>query len=208
MRRSGPSTQFALSSDGRVFERLSRDTPSDTSRRDDRSSRRAWVTGSPLERRGLALPGMSKCYLTFDAEFKWTQDTTDFVPVMSGGLLAISKRWWDQLGGLDPDMRGWGGENIDQSLRIWRCGGEIVSAPTSYVAHMWRDPNKPQTRSKYVVPPNSKNTNIVLPSRVPLSPAGGPGARRKDGPRRARRRLTWETGSRPRRSSSIRTSSL
>ena len=36
-------------------------------------------------------------------------------------------------------MKGWGGENLDLSLRIWRCGGEIVSANRSYVGHMWRD---------------------------------------------------------------------
>jgi hypothetical protein len=27
--------------------------------------------------------GMSKCYLTFDGEFKWTKDDTEFVPVTS-----------------------------------------------------------------------------------------------------------------------------
>eukprot|EP00957_Ditylum_brightwellii_P068251 5181080-Ditylum_brightwellii.AAC.1 len=36
-------------------------------------------------------------------------------------------------------MMRWGGGNLDQSLRIWRCGGEIVSTSKSYVAHMWRD---------------------------------------------------------------------
>ncbi|KAH8046828.1 N-acetylgalactosaminyltransferase 7 [Aureococcus anophagefferens] len=109
--------------------------------------------------------GMSKCYLTFDGEFKWTKDDTEFVPVasrvMSGGLLAMSRRWWKETGGYDDAMRGWGGENIDQSLRIWRCGGEIVSATQSYVAHMWRDAAKPATRSKYRVPPNAKATNIA-----------------------------------------------
>ena len=105
--------------------------------------------------------GMSKCYLTFDGEFKWTKDDTEFVPVMSGGLLAMSRRWWKETGGYDDAMRGWGGENIDQSLRIWRCGGEIVSATNSYVAHMWRDAAKPATRSKYRVPPNAKATNIA-----------------------------------------------
>ncbi|KAH8046301.1 N-acetylgalactosaminyltransferase 7 [Aureococcus anophagefferens] len=104
--------------------------------------------------------GMSKCYLTFDGEFKWTKDDTEFVPVtsrvMSGGLLAMSRRWWKETGGYDDAMRGWGGENIDQSLRIWRCGGEIVSATNS-----WRDAAKPATRSKYRVPPNAKATNIA-----------------------------------------------
>jgi polypeptide N-acetylgalactosaminyltransferase len=94
--------------------------------------------------------GMSKCYLTFDAEFKWTTDDTPYVPIMSGGLLAISRKWFFEIGGYDSSMKGWGGENLDQSLRIWTCGGEIVSAPDSYVAHMWRDGSE-KTRAKYKI---------------------------------------------------------
>ena len=92
--------------------------------------------------------GMSKCYLSFDAEFKWTNDDTPFVPIMSGGLLAMSRRWWQETGGYDTAMLGWGGENLDQSLRIWLCGGEIYSASDSYVAHMWRDGSKPKTNAR------------------------------------------------------------
>jgi len=44
-------------------------------------------------------------------------------------------------------MHGWGGENLDQSLRAWLCGGEIVRAQTSRIAHMWRTAD-PRTRSK------------------------------------------------------------
>lgn len=51
-------------------------------------------------------------------------------------------------------QKGWGGENIDLSLRIWRCGGEIIAATQSYVGHMWRN-NKPATRAKYKLPPNA-----------------------------------------------------
>jgi hypothetical protein len=69
---------------------------------------------------------------------------------MSGGLLAISRKWFFEIGGYDASMKGWGGENLDQSLRIWTCGGEIVSAPDSYVAHMWRDGSE-KTRAKYKV---------------------------------------------------------
>ena len=103
--------------------------------------------------------GMSKCYITFDSEFKWTTDHTPYVPVMSGGLLAISRQWWVETGGYDADMVGWGGENIDQSLRIWLCGGEIVSAPDSYVAHMWRDGSKPKTGARYSVPAGAPEKN-------------------------------------------------
>lgn len=43
-------------------------------------------------------------------------------------------------------------------MRIWRCGGEIVAAPTSYVGHMWRS-GKKNTRAKYKLPPNSSGLN-------------------------------------------------
>lgn len=45
-------------------------------------------------------------------------------------------------------MIAWGGENIDQSLRSWLCGGRIEVAQGAFVAHMWRDPNNPKTRLK------------------------------------------------------------
>mmetsp|Transcript_108431 Transcript_108431/g.248536 ORF Transcript_108431/g.248536 Transcript_108431/m.248536 type:complete len:553 (+) Transcript_108431:26-1684(+) len=82
--------------------------------------------------------GNVKCWLTWDVDFKWFNDPSPEVPIMSGGLLALSRDWWAQTGGYDKEMRGWGGENLDQSLRSWLCGGEIYSALTSEVAHMWR----------------------------------------------------------------------
>ena len=96
--------------------------------------------------------GLSKCYLTFDAGFKWFNDEKPWVPIMSGGLLAISRDWFFELGGHDQEMQAWGGENLDLSLRIWRCGGEIVYAPKSFVGHMWRVKDKKETSVKYKLP--------------------------------------------------------
>ena len=111
--------------------------------------------------------GMAKCYITLDAEFKWFNgqsqrelaDGVNYVPVLSGGLLAISKRWWNETGGYDDEMQVWGGENIDQSLRVWLCGGEIVSAPDSRIAHMWRLPDKAETHARYKRQGNVATTN-------------------------------------------------
>mmetsp|Transcript_58838 Transcript_58838/g.137831 ORF Transcript_58838/g.137831 Transcript_58838/m.137831 type:complete len:627 (-) Transcript_58838:128-2008(-) len=95
--------------------------------------------------------GFAKCYLTWDADFKWVDSTSAFMPVLSGGLLGISRRWWNETGGYDDGMSGWGGENVDQSLRSWLCGGEIVSLPNAYVAHMWRKTEDPRTKQNYEV---------------------------------------------------------
>jgi glycosyltransferase involved in cell wall biosynthesis len=103
--------------------------------------------------------GIAKCYLSLDVDFRWFDSENDFVPIMSGGLLAMSRQWWIETGGYDETMVGWGGENIDQSLRIWLCGGEIVQATDSHVAHMWRLPNNDFTKAKYKVPEGSVATN-------------------------------------------------
>jgi len=92
--------------------------------------------------------GMAKCYLTWDADFKWFDSDDMYVAVISGGLLGMSRRWWQETGGYDKQMMGWGGENLDQSLRMWLCGGEIVAASDSFVAHMWRV-GDPRTAARY-----------------------------------------------------------
>ena len=61
----------------------------------------------------------------------------------------MSRRWWRETGGYDEQMRGWGGENLDQSLRSWLCGGEIVAVADSSVAHMWRTQSDPRTATRY-----------------------------------------------------------
>ncbi|CAD7955277.1 unnamed protein product [Amoebophrya sp. A120] len=103
--------------------------------------------------------GVAKCYLTFDADFKWFNSDDDYVPLLSGGLLSMSKRWWEETGGYDEFMKGWGGENIDQSLRTWLCGGEMITLPHVQVAHMWRVHSDPRTQRKYSVPGNSVTVN-------------------------------------------------
>eukprot|EP00929_Paragymnodinium_shiwhaense_P104737 TRINITY_DN69431_c0_g1_i1.p1 TRINITY_DN69431_c0_g1~~TRINITY_DN69431_c0_g1_i1.p1 ORF type:complete len:778 (-),score=178.88 TRINITY_DN69431_c0_g1_i1:44-2377(-) len=91
----------------------------------------------------------SKCYIDFNAQFMWFNDDSDFIPIISGGLVALTRSWWRESGGFDNKMRGWGGENIDQSLRTWLCGGEIVRASSSRIAHMWRVPQDSRTTAHY-----------------------------------------------------------
>merc|ERR1719316_1870926 len=70
--------------------------------------------------------------------FQWFEDFNDLVPCMSGGLFAITREWWHESGEYDYNMRMWGAENIEQSIRIWLCGGEIYVARDSRVSHVFR----------------------------------------------------------------------
>ncbi|XP_037372018.1 inactive polypeptide N-acetylgalactosaminyltransferase-like protein 5 isoform X2 [Talpa occidentalis] len=61
-------------------------------------------------------------------------------PAMAGGIFAVYRHYFKELGQYDKDMNLWGGENVELSLRIWMCGGQLYILPCSRVGHIDKHP--------------------------------------------------------------------
>lgn len=59
-------------------------------------------------------------------------------PAMAGGILALSREYFWEIGAYDEQMFGWGGENLEMSFRVWMCGGTLEVIPCSRVGHIFR----------------------------------------------------------------------
>lgn len=73
----------------------------------------------------------------WNLDFKWSNSAGYQTPCIAGHCFAFSKRWWGESGGFDQEMKVWGGENIEFSLKTWLCGGEVL-VTDCYVSHWFK----------------------------------------------------------------------
>lgn len=52
--------------------------------------------------------------------------------------MAVDKSFFQEIGGFDPEMNIWGGENFEVPFRTWLCGGQVLTVPCSRVGHTFR----------------------------------------------------------------------
>ena len=65
--------------------------------------------------------------------------TQPFLVACTIGHCAMDRNFFNEIGGLDPGMQLWGGENIDIAIRTYLWNGHVLAIPCSHVAHLEDD---------------------------------------------------------------------
>jgi glycosyltransferase involved in cell wall biosynthesis len=87
------------------------------------------------------------------------------VPMLCGFFVALRREVFEAAGGFDDGLVGWGGEDVELSVRLWTAGYRCVVVPTIRVAHLFR------TRFPYDLAADAPTHNLLRIAAVHLSPA-------------------------------------
>lgn len=109
-----------------------------------------------------AKEGGKKMMFEWNFEFSWFENegSDDRVPVSSGGLLLMPKAQF-MNGKYDRGMLEWGGENIEQSLRAWMCGGRVIVERNAKIGHVFNRKLRPDRVSVVQVQKNQARAAFV-----------------------------------------------
>ncbi|XP_013415753.1 polypeptide N-acetylgalactosaminyltransferase 1 [Lingula anatina] len=59
-------------------------------------------------------------------------------PTLVGCAIAVTKKYFQEIGGFDEGLNIWGGENIELAFRVWLCGGSVMTVPCAHVGHVFK----------------------------------------------------------------------
>ncbi|KAL2102683.1 hypothetical protein ACEWY4_001851 [Coilia grayii] len=98
------------------------------------------------------------------------------------GILVVDRKFFGEIGALDPGMKVYGGENVELGVRVWMCGGSIEIIPCSKIAHLERAHKPYMPELKYVMQRNALRVaevwmdeykrNVHIAWRLPLQNHG------------------------------------
>jgi GT2 family glycosyltransferase len=97
--------------------------------------------------------------------YQWitTEPVPEQVGIAPGGCFALRRETFQDLGGFAP-MRDFGVEDVELSLRAWRVGRSIRTAPAALITHEFR------TQTPYYMNRQSWLTNVLETALVHLDP--------------------------------------
>ena len=84
------------------------------------------------------------------------------VPFAAGMFLACRRDFFDECGGFDEGLEGWGSEDAEFRLRLWTLGHQCLVVPGVQVAHLFR------AQFPYTVDPIAITHNMLRMALVHL----------------------------------------
>jgi glycosyltransferase involved in cell wall biosynthesis len=84
-------------------------------------------------------PGFGQS-LNESLEVQWHSNKKELFPtaILPGGCLAVSKKVFTDIGGFDSELRVWGYEDVEISIKLWLFGYSCYVEPAVKILHVFR----------------------------------------------------------------------